>query len=394
MSVKLAHADSKPATPSRPKPVFVQEDPVEITALIDDCCRSGVSRNALLLAARRLPNHLSRAHHLRLAIEALDPLTSAERARTFDLPDGSRAIVWRGDAGPLLGLALYNLRHLFVDDASSPDISSLIRVFALPRDADTLRGEVRAAQQATMPVLQPTTGATEQPSEPISPTALQTLEQSLVQVNVSHFARHRRIWRMAPDGRLEPAWDKRFLAVADLTRTLLPEYDATADPWLYRRLTRTLDRRLLALLAAPAELRAAGPFSLDLNVGSLISSDFLRFDAALPSHLRGNLVIDLSAIDILADPACYLFARAFVRARRYQVMIRDLSVPLLQALDFSKLDPDLAEINYGPELTAQPGLLPKGMELMLAYHNTSGQLDRAARSFADEQGIKLLSPRD
>ena len=44
-------------------------------------------------------------------------------------------------------------------------------------------------------------------------------------------------------------------------------------------LTRTLDRRMLALLAEPQELRQAPPFGIALNVAALLGADFLRFDA-------------------------------------------------------------------------------------------------------------------
>ena len=57
--------------------------------------------------------------------------------------------------------------------------------------------------------------------------------------------------------------------------------DVQKDPWLFRRLTRTLDRRMLSLLASPGRIDVAyGPFALDLNVASLLSPEFLRFDAS------------------------------------------------------------------------------------------------------------------
>jgi hypothetical protein len=106
------------------------------------------------------------------------------------------------------------------------------------------------------------------------------------------------------------------------------------------------------------------------------------------------MVIDLLAADILADPAGYIFARGFVRARRYRLMIREVSKPLLSVLDFKALDPDLAEIEFDPSLAQSPNLLPQGPELVLSYPNHSGAIDHAARGFANAHHIRLLSPRD
>jgi len=367
-------------------------DHAELGLLIEECRRSGVSRNALLLSARLMPAHLARPHHLRLAYEALDPLAGADRARSFDLPDGSRVLTWRGDAGPLLDHVLATLGHLLDGE---PAIDALAQVYALPDDAAQLLAAVRGSAPRRLVAPRKSTKIYEK----LDPSSLQNLEQALSQVNVSRFARHRRVWRVAHDGRLEAAWDKRFLSVADLTEVLLPNRDPTADPWLFRRLTRTLDRRLLSLLGSPDELRAAGPFSLDLNVGTLLAPEFLRFDAAVPPHLRGKLTIDLLAADILADPAAFIFARGFARARRYRVMIRDVSPALIAALDFKALDPDLVELEYSPATSTQPtarvpDVLPQGCELVLAYTNQSGQIDQAARAFATAHAIRLLAPRD
>ena len=62
-----------------------------------------------------------------------------------------------------------------------------------------------------------------------------------------------------------------------------------ADPWLFRRLTRTFDRRMLALLASPEELRLAGPLGIDLNVASVLSPAFLRFDGGV----AGGVALDM-----------------------------------------------------------------------------------------------------
>ena len=129
---------------------------------------------------------------------------------------------------------------------------------------------------------------------------------------------------------------------------LAPERDLRADRWLFRRLTRTLDRRMLALLAVPGEVRAAGPFGLDLNVASILSPTFLRFDAGLPAALRGQLVLDLSPADVIADPASFLFARDFARARGYRLLLRGITAGLLDAFPLRRTGLDLLQLRWSP----------------------------------------------
>ena len=116
---------------------------------------------------------------------------------------------------------------------------------------------------------------------------------------------------------------------------------------------------MLALLASPGELAGVRPFALDLNVASVLGPEFLRFDAALPPALRGRVTIELMPQDILADPASYVFARGFAKARGYRLMLRNASPALLRLLSPQSLEVDnlqyrwtagLAE--HSPERTA------------------------------------------
>ncbi len=82
---------------------------------------------------------------------------------------------------------------------------------------------------------------------------------------MTRFARRVPVCRAGPDG-MALAWEHRFLSDAELFETMLPDRAPRADPWLFRRLTRALDRRMLALLSAADELRGAAPFSSTWNV--------------------------------------------------------------------------------------------------------------------------------
>jgi hypothetical protein len=163
---------------------------------------------------------------------------------------------------------------------------------------------------------------------------------------VARFARRRSVCARDEDGVFRVGWEVRTLALDELCAELAPGRDARAEPWLYRRLVRTLDRRLLALLATSGELRAAGPFGLDLAVASVLSAEFIRFDAALPQPLRGQVVLGLEPADIFSDLAAFLFARDFARVRGYRLLLRLPASGLLPALPAARLGLELAELAW------------------------------------------------
>ncbi len=103
---------------------------------------------------------------------------------------------------------------------------------------------------------------------------------------------------------------------------------------------------MLALLASPGELAGVRPFTLDLNVASVLSPEFLRFDAALPAPLRGRVIIELMPADIMADTASFVFARGFARARGYRLMLRNATPALLRLLSLDALALDHVQFRW------------------------------------------------
>lgn len=349
-----------------------------LRALVAETLASGAARRALLLHADLLPAALRRPHHHRLLREALGPLRGADRARLFEAAAGRIVAVWRGEAEEALAEVTATLGHLVAGSPGAPEPTALVSLFDLPGGAMAL---LRAAERPG-----PAPDAAPQERRPLDPLALARLERDLAQADLASFARRQPVCRLGEAGP-ELAWEKRMLSVAALGAALAPGVDLAADPWLFRRLSRVLDRRLLALLAAPGELQGAGPFGLDLNVATLLSPEFLRFDNALPGRLRGRVVLGLAPADIVSDPAAFVFARGFARGRGYRLLLQGVTARLLPALCPARFELDHIQLRHDPSLQAD-GAMP-------------GEIDRAglvleadteaAMAWGGEQGIGFFA---
>jgi hypothetical protein len=307
-----------------------------------------IERRGLLLRLTRLPATVLRPVHRQRARIAIEPLLSADRVRLFRLADGSFVVLWRGAAADRLAQALASLKLLFADlPAGLAERAEMISLVELPRDNAVLLQAIEESLSATMPRR---AAARVMPNQPLDIAALSGLEKALAQADVAHFARRRSVCSIGGDGAMRLVWEKRTLSIAELSATLVPDYNPALDPWLFRRLTRTLDRRMLALLSHPEELRRAGPFALDMNVSSILSSYFLRFDAALPTSLRGEVLLELQPADVLADPASFVFARDFARARGYKLLLRDVDADLLPVFPLDELGFDFLQLQWSDRL--------------------------------------------
>lgn len=324
-----------------------------LSELVRTSSASGVSRRALMFWTDRLPESLARPEQLRSARAALAPLTNADRAAQHELPGGRLAITWKGDPAQLLTQVMDGLnRFLQADPMDAPSLQRLVDFYELPGDG----GALLEAATTALPVeiAEPNPVADDlrpehTPQPPLEPFELARLEESLAGTDLSRFARRRPVSHYSGQEALL-AWEERSLSIPELIDTVAPGRVARSDVWLFRRLTRVLDRRMLSILSDPKELRGAGPFSLTLNVASVLSPEFLRFDQALPAAFRSRLTISFLPVDIASDAAAFAFARNFARGRSYRVCLRAVSAGLLPALDLAALDLDFIQLIWSAEL--------------------------------------------
>ena len=322
-----------------------RDEVAALMARVASSAASGVARRALVLRLSRLPPAYARPHHLRLARAALDPLRVADRAEMFHLPNTDTAVLWRGPGGAALQASLDAVATLFADDGSGlPDAESVCVLLDLPAQAESL---LRLAEESRA---RPPPPPPPRPLLPLDPAGLAALEAMLARADLTRFMRRRPVCALGPDGVFRVAFERRALSIGELQAELTPGRALRAEPWLFRRLTGTLDRRMLVSLAVPGELHGARPFAVDLNVASLLAPEFLRLDEVLPAALRGEVVIGLRAPDILADLPAFLFARGFAQARGYRLLLHLDTPDLLGVLPPARLGVDLVQLNWGAAL--------------------------------------------
>jgi hypothetical protein len=331
---------------------------------------SGASRRALLLHTDRLPAILAKPHHLRLARESLFSLEGADRAQVFELTRGRCAVVWRARGDGEMGEVLRSLENLIADQPSdqAPKLGELVTTYELPQQAGWLLDELDEEPPAKAP----------EPRRALTVQLLAGVEEALVRADLSPFARWRTVMRISlagpPNARLPrietaPYWDERYFAVHALGASLCPDYGLKAEPWLFRRLSRMLDRRMLAMLASPKDMHTLGTFGIGMNVPTILGAEFQRFDDALPPAQRGEVVLNLRPEDVLCDPAAFHFARNFVTSRGYRLALVGATLAQLRVLDLAASGFQYLYAPLTPAVMADPkllaGLSPPGTELVM-----------------------------
>ena len=132
---------------------------------------------------------------------------------------------------------------------------------------------------------------------------------------------------------------------------ILPGYNLSSNRWLFQYLTETLDKRMLAHLIRNDDPEISRGYSLNLNISTILSPEFLAFDNSLTAAARGTIIIELQAIDIFADLSAFNFARDFVRDRGYRICLDLLTEEGFSLLDRVVLGIDLVKLSATSHVT-------------------------------------------
>jgi EAL domain-containing protein (putative c-di-GMP-specific phosphodiesterase class I) len=158
---------------------------------------------------------------------------------------------------------------------------------------------------------------------------------------------------VANDSRPTPVFHEIYVSVEDLRQNLLPSHDILSNRWLFQELTRHLDSRMLAMLTHNDDRSLDQAFSINLNVETILSPEFIEFDKALNSVAQRTIVVELQLLDVFGDIASFIFARDFLRGRGYKICLDGTTHVSLPFVDRERLGFDLIKLQWSSHLADQ-----------------------------------------
>ncbi len=332
-------------------------------------------RRAVLMRLSLLQGVNRREHHVRIAVSTFDTLVKQLKGQIFALSNSDLMFIFKETALDEVEAAIVRLRFMFSDDpllASEGTVraaskSGFADWFLLERDYDSLlqlaqRMVSEERQRRTQELAQGMTSQAaprpQRKGEALTPAMLAKLEDSLARADLANMMRRQGISAIVGKSPPQPVFYELFISIADLRETLLPNVNLASSPWLFQQLTETLDRRVLSLLNKHDDRTVAGDVSINLNVQTLLSPEFLVFDDNVKASMRGTIVLELQKVDVFADLGAFLFARDFAHDRGYRICIDGVNFESLPFVDRERLGVDLVKLLWDPAMTE--GMLPNG----------------------------------
>ena len=276
-------------------------------------------------------------------------LESGRQVQIFSLTNDDLAMIVGAGAQRDVNNIIHRIRKLFEGDPLTLDdeggTDRFISWYDLTLDAAMA---IHAAQQLRQEAqtVQPAV-ATSLPN--ITPAALDEIHKKLAFLNVVPFVRNQvalRIDRATNEASIE--FFEFFLSVADIQRQVAPTWNLFGDRSLFQDLSRTMDLRMLDVVARAPDFRGAPAVSLNLNLETVFTPGFGTFLERLEQGQK--VIVEVQAVDVLTNFNMYLDAQAVLSSMGHAVLIDGLSTSALSMLDVALMKPDYAKIIWAPEL--------------------------------------------
>lgn len=312
-------------------------------AVLLRACLGEAGRSRAAFAAHVHLSHLKLGAGLaaagRCARPTLRRLTARPDVNLIDLDPGDSLVVCGEDSVEHVEGALAKVRglltpHLLPPATPGHEGEGLVTWFdlSLPSDHQALTALV-ADTGACHPVPR---------RRPPTPTDIArlcaTLREApladLIRQQVALWVKGLRLWTTL--------FRETYVSISALERRYLPDVDLMAHPSLFRFVTETLDRRVLAALAAGGALTGREPISLNLNLASLTTPEFAHFQ-----RLHDDLprpILELQLADILGDPEGFVASRARLQGQGHSVLVDGVTLRDLEYIDLAPLAADFVKL--------------------------------------------------
>lgn len=353
-------------------------------------------------------------HHIRIVMNTFEPLLRKFNGQIFRLWNNDIIVGVKGAEIADIDDYVIKLRFLFSEDplllleehseqqfccwydieTGHPDFVMLAQTFSA--DAAKHHQKARSAAHAR-------SGAKQNPGSqenlsPLTPVLLDRFEKALHGADLSPMIERQMIFAIPGQGKPKPVLCEHFVSIRALQQKILPGVDCLGDRWLFQRLCQNLDLRMLAALPEISQ-KVTVPITININISTILSPEFLKFDAAIRKSTQQTMVLEVQSIDLFADMGAYIFARDFAHERGYGMALDGLNPLTFPFMDRAKLKLDFEKIIWSPEIARDFNLQRRESFVQAIKHAGPSRIilcrcdSQDAIDFGREVGISLFQGR-
>jgi EAL domain-containing protein (putative c-di-GMP-specific phosphodiesterase class I) len=315
----------------------------------------------------RLLEHYRSEYQIKIATNLMNDLLGDRDGAIYLCEDSTIYVMVKNFPKALTEKMIFQLRYLFMDDPLSytadgdenPSFSTVHDLESQGQEFSSiikrrLVARVRGAQpnvpRAAAAVAAGESPPTKRELKPFRASNLAEIERDMRDADLSTTIRRQPICAALPETPIRTVFDEVYININHLRQSMGVEVDLLSNRWLFKYLTQILDERMLETIQRNPVRFLSNPISLNLNIPTLLSSNFAAFDAAVKaSGIKTSIVVELQIADVFADMSAFLLAKDTVQKLGYRVCLDGVSELSLPQIDRARLGFDLIKLIWNSD---------------------------------------------
>lgn len=348
-----------------------------------------------------------RDHHIRTATNSFESLVSDLQGQLFVLKNQDLFFVFKSDALPRVEDVTQKLKFLFGDDPlfeeQAADDSMFVSWFDVETEFDKMLAQIQEmadekpedAKTHTRSDVRSKLKARQDHGDPLTPDILGRTVKALKRTDLSNLVRRQFICNVSKKLIPKLVFSELYISIQDLRQTMLPGINLTSNRWLFQHLTESLDKRVLSMMSKSDQFMLSGDISFNINISTILSSEFMQFDENISASRRGSMVLEVQNVDIFSDLGAFLFAREMVQEKGYRLCLDGLNYQTMSMIDRTRIGVDYMKVMWHPELVDGGEEMRKKLEDLVEAAGKESVIltrcdNREAIDFGNSVGISMF----
>lgn len=313
---------------------------------LDRIAKNSVGYSVLYVNISKLKPKNRHPEFVKIFAKLFDSVVGSARGQFFILSNGDFVILAKEITPNMVDDAVQKLRQGLSADPviHSKDSSEFAEIFNFPLDFASFYEYIEKLMEVPDEDFEEL-----QYKRPIEAEEINGLLAKLDEIDISDIVKHQSVLRILGAGKFKVLFQEFFVAVKDLSLQFDHNLDLVANRWLFMYLSQTLDKKtLLALFAA--ELKNWPEYiSVNLNLSSVFSREFVDFAKNFLKSDR-KVIVEVKLMDVFNNLPMYFEAKEILHRGGHKLLIDEVSPAALKMLNIKRLEPDLLKVFYEPLL--------------------------------------------